>query len=198
MIRNSFLKDPRLFIKNKHFRKHIYQDTNKYKNFFVKKITNDFKENFYTPDLLRNRMLNELFSESVPVILKEDDLNAMYFSVENRSPFLDKELFEFSMTIPNEFLIQDGYSKHVLRKSMLGVVDDKILEDRRKIGFNASINEIIDFSDKKNYEAFLDNNIVFDIVKKQSIEKLLKKRFYSNSESKFLFNFINTKIFLEQ
>ena len=40
-------------------------------------------------------MLNELFHEAVPVILHEDDLNAMYFSIENRSPFLDRELFEF-------------------------------------------------------------------------------------------------------
>ena len=40
-------------------------------------------------------MLNELFHEAVPVILHEDDLNAMYYSIENRSPFLDRELFEF-------------------------------------------------------------------------------------------------------
>ena len=31
-------------------------------------------------------MLNELLLESVPVVLEEEDLNAMYFSVENRSP----------------------------------------------------------------------------------------------------------------
>ena len=32
-------------------------------------------------------MANEMFNESVPVILHEDDLNSMYYSVENRSPF---------------------------------------------------------------------------------------------------------------
>ena len=42
---------------------------------------------------MRNRMLNEMFHEVVPVILHEDDLNAMHFSVENRSPFLDREAF---------------------------------------------------------------------------------------------------------
>ena len=45
----------------------------------------------FADDLLRNRMLNELFPEAVPVILHEDDLNAMYFSIENRSPFLDRD-----------------------------------------------------------------------------------------------------------
>ena len=37
---------------------------------------------FYTNELLRNRMLNELFHEVVPVILKHDDLNSMYFSID--------------------------------------------------------------------------------------------------------------------
>ena len=37
-------------------------------------------------------MLNELFNEVVPVILKHDDLNSMYYSIENRSPYLDKNL----------------------------------------------------------------------------------------------------------
>ena len=32
-------------------------------------------------------MLNEMFYEIVPVILKHDDHNAMMNSVENRSPF---------------------------------------------------------------------------------------------------------------
>ena len=48
--------------------------------------TEPFAEERFTPDLLRNRMLNELFHEAVPVILHEDDLNAMYYSIENRSP----------------------------------------------------------------------------------------------------------------
>ena len=40
-------------------------------------------------------MLNELFYESVPVILKEEDLNCMKNSIENRAPYLDKSLIEF-------------------------------------------------------------------------------------------------------
>ena len=39
-------------------------------------------------DELRNRMLNEIFHETVPAILHEEDLNAMYYSVENRLHFL--------------------------------------------------------------------------------------------------------------
>ena len=40
--------------------------------------------------MLRNRMLNELLEEIVPVILFSDDLNCMMHSIENRSPYLDE------------------------------------------------------------------------------------------------------------
>ena len=46
-------------------------------------------------------MLNELFHEVVPVILKHDDLNSMYFSIENRSPYLDRDLLDFFSNYPS-------------------------------------------------------------------------------------------------
>ena len=59
-------------------------------------------------------MMNELFHEVVPVILKHDDLNSMYFSVENRSPYLDRDLYEFTLTIPPHLLIANGFQKKIL------------------------------------------------------------------------------------
>ena len=56
-------------------------------------------------------MLNELFHEVVPCILKDDDHNSMNYSVENRSPYLDKDLLNFSLSLPPEMLISDGYQK---------------------------------------------------------------------------------------
>ena len=37
-------------------------------------------------------MMNDLQKDVVPVILNQEDLNYMYSSVENRCPFLDREL----------------------------------------------------------------------------------------------------------
>ena len=34
----------------------------------------------------------------------------MQYSVENRSPFLDTNLFNFMFSIPNEFLIKNGFA----------------------------------------------------------------------------------------
>ena len=54
----------------------------------------DFKENLYS-ELIKNRMLNELFHESVPVIY-EDDMNSLMHSIENRSP-LNTELVKHTV-----------------------------------------------------------------------------------------------------
>ena len=63
-------------------------------------------------------MLNELFHEATPVILHEDDLNSMLYSVENRSPYLDTELQKFAYSIPASHLIQNGYGKYILGKQL--------------------------------------------------------------------------------
>ena len=43
--------------------------------------------------------LNELFYEQVQPTLNNEDLNSMMYSVENRSPFLNKKLFDFCYSI---------------------------------------------------------------------------------------------------
>ena len=64
------------------------------KNFINKIFTDnsvkDFYEKKYSNSLLKNRMLNELFHELVPLINNEDDMNEMRMSIENRSPFLTR------------------------------------------------------------------------------------------------------------
>ncbi len=198
IVRNPFLRDPLYFIKNPNSREHIYLDSKIFADFLNEPFFEEFKENFYSKRMIRNRMANELFEESVPVILHEDDLNSMFYSVENRSPFLDKSLFEWCQTIPTNFLIQNGRAKSVLRESVRGIVPDKILDNPRKVGFNVPLHDYLDLDDHNVKDELLNDSPVFEIVKKNNISKLLKKDSLLNSQSKFLFNFINTKIFLEE
>ena len=90
------------------------------------------------------------------MILHEDDLNSMFYSIENRSPYLDRNLFEFIYSIPDEYLIQDGYGKYILREAIKGILDETVRLYRRKKGFNASINSLFDFSDKETRDYFLE------------------------------------------
>ena len=43
--------------------------------------------------------------------LFEEDLQSMRNSMENRSPYLDKDIFEYMLKVPTQYLISSGYSK---------------------------------------------------------------------------------------
>ena len=196
-VRNEHLKDPFLYIKDPNFREHIYDDSEIFGTFLNKSWHENYREKNYCLSLMRNRMLNELFHEVVPVILNQDDLNAMYFSVENRSPFLDRRLFEASYSIPEKHLIQNGLKKSILRDAVKTIVPEQILKNPRKVGFNGPIEDLLDTKNKIMKEYLLDNSEIFELIDKNKIEVLLNKRKFINSESKFIFNFLNVKMFLE-
>lgn len=199
LIRNPHLRDPDLFSNCPTFRDHIYLNNDDFSSYLTTPWTEDFYESqFPNTTILRNRMLNELLHEIVPVILREDDFNAMHYSLENRSPFLDRDLAQLSFSIPTELLIRDGFAKVVLRDAMRGIVPEAILDNREKVGFNAPIESLLDTHNPRIREALLDDSPVFSHVKKSAIEQLLDKTNLPNSSSKFLFNFLNTKFFLEK
>src|SRR5262249_6694866 len=134
IVRNPFLQDPDYFVRRPYARDHIYLDAEVFADLLVDPFFEPFEETCYTEPLLRNRMANELFHESVPVILHEDDLNAMYFSIENRSPYLDRELFDWCQTIPTRHLVRAGRAKAVLRDAARGLAPDAVMDNPRKAG----------------------------------------------------------------
>ncbi|MEF2144723.1 MAG: asparagine synthase (glutamine-hydrolyzing) [Desulfovibrionaceae bacterium] len=197
VVRNPLLKDPEAFVNAPDMRGHITLGA----ELFAKRLRREFQESFaeerYAPELLRSRMLNELLHEVVPVILREDDLNAMSVSIENRSPFLDRALAEYCQTIPTRHLMRDGYSKAVLREAMCGLVPDAILNERRKVGFNAPVLDLLDTTDPMVREELLTPGPVYDLVRPEAVRELLEQRSLSNSESKFLYSVVNVKFFLD-
>jgi len=198
VVRNPHLLDPDAFIKNPGLREHIFLNAEGFSQQLTTPWREPFEEESYTPRLLRNRMMNEMFHESVPVILHEDDLNAMYYSIENRSPFLDRDLFEFAFSIPTRHLIRDGFAKSVLRDAMRGIVPEAILDNRRKVGFNAPIFSYLDVSDPATREAVLAESPIYEYLRRDAVERLIAKPELPNSESKFLFYLLSAKLFLEE
>lgn len=194
-IRNPVLKNARLFIDNNQYRDHLSSDYASMLKYCPLDYKVEFSESKFCSDILRNRMLNELFCEVVPVIIDQDDLNSMYFSVENRSPFLSKRLFEFAQQIPSKLLVQNGYAKYILRESMKGIVTQDVLKARKKVGFNASIYDLIDL-DSEEFNDFIGSaSVIDDFVCRDELTKSLSDGTVSE---KFLFNFICSKIFLDQ
>ena len=197
-VRNPFLKDPEIFQRNIEFREHIYLNKDTFCSWMNEPWQEEFEEVDFGVNLLRNRMLNELFYEIVPVILMEDDLNSMSVSIENRSPFLDRRLFETACSIPTPYLVQKGLAKAVLRDAMRGLVPNVILVNKAKIGFNAPILDLVDLRDDNVRSYLLEQSPIFDLVNREAIEQLIESSELPNSMSKFLFSFLNAKMFLEQ
>lgn len=197
-VRNPILRDPDLYAKNPGFREHVFDGSAELARYLRKPLPPTFAEETFTPDLLRNRMLNELFHEATPVILHEDDLNSMRYSIENRSPYLDTALFDFACSIPPRHLIRHGFGKYVLREAVSGILNDQVRLDRRKKGFNASINSMIDFSDAGVRDYLLEPSAaVFELVDRRRVVELFDTFPVPNHLSKFLFSFINARLFLE-
>lgn len=181
-----------------------YENNSEYELFNEKDylLTQSPREKKIVSNKLRNRMLNELFYETVPVILHHDDMNCMYYSVENRSPFLDRKIFEFIFTLPNHYLVSDGYLKRILRDTIKGLVNETIRSNYQKTGFNGSLDSLVNIYGKP-FKEFLNDNLY--LVKEYFNVSHLKKFIYSNYNnkkidnklSKFIFTILNTIIFIK-
>ncbi|MFD2043647.1 asparagine synthase (glutamine-hydrolyzing) [Ornithinibacillus salinisoli] len=71
------------------------------------------------------------------ILLKADKMT-MANSLELRTPFLDKEVFQVARNIPVTCKYTNGTTKAILRKAAKGIVPDHVV-DRRKLGFPVPI-----------------------------------------------------------
>jgi asparagine synthase (glutamine-hydrolysing) len=81
---------------------------------------------------------------------------------------------------------------------MRGIAPDRVIDNRRKVGFNAPVHAFLDTKDPEVRAELLADSPVFEHVRKDRIEELLDRNWLPNSESKFLFYFLNAKLFLEE
>lgn len=198
-IRNPYFRKYNLYIKDKKYRAHIFDNYNVLNFFMKQKKKFKFVEKHFSKNLLKNRMLNEIFYENTPQILHDEDLNSMRHSIENRSPFISKKLFEFLFTVNRKYLIKNGFKKYILRKSMEGIINNKILGNHKKMGFNSSVENIFNFNDKDIKEFIFDKTSdIYQIIDYKKFQNLFKTKKFPNHLSKFIFNVINCKIFLEK
>jgi len=88
--------------------------------------------------LLRRELLEGIHWAPLPAWLHLEDRNSMAFSIESRTPFLDYRLVEFLFRLPSEALFHGGFSKHILRDAMRGVLPEEVRCRRDKRGFQSA------------------------------------------------------------
>ena len=74
------------------------------------------------------------------LLLMRVDKMSMGVSLEARVPFLDHKVVELAMSIPEAVKTRNGNLKHILKKSVRGLIPDELI-DRKKQGFGVPVHE---------------------------------------------------------
>jgi asparagine synthase (glutamine-hydrolysing) len=80
----------------------------------------------------------------LPALLRYEDKNSMWHSIEARVPFLDRPFFEYVASLPLNRKLHDGWTKQIFRRAMSGILPEEIRLRRTKIGFETPEKHWID------------------------------------------------------
>jgi asparagine synthase (glutamine-hydrolysing) len=82
-------------------------------------------DSLYSANNLQSSLLDH-FEYKLEHLLKWEDRNSMWFSIEARLPFLDYRLVERTLSLSPDQIIRSGTTKYILRESMKGLLPEKI------------------------------------------------------------------------
>jgi asparagine synthase (glutamine-hydrolysing) len=88
---------------------------------------------------LRRTLSEALLYNSLPMLLRYADRNAMAFSREARLPYLDYDLVDFCVRLPDDFYVRNGWQKWVLREAAGSSIPSKIRWRADKVGYAAPL-----------------------------------------------------------
>lgn len=197
LVRNPIYRNASLYIEDPNYRKHIF-DGHEYNRDLIKQSDIwRFSEHEFSTSLMRNRMLNELFHEVIPVILKEDDRNSMMYAIENRSPYLSYEILSESLKTDTRHFIHEGKTKSLLREAFDGYLPDRVIKSFRKIGFNTSFSEICDVMSEEFQEFINDNSIYWEFVDRDKAKEIFRCINNEDYFNKTAFNLVSAKVFVD-
>lgn len=84
---------------------------------------------------LKEYLKTMLLDGSLQQLLRYADRNSMAHSREVRLPFLNHELIEFVFSLPDDFILQNGWTKYIHRKALAPYLPSKIAWRADKVGF---------------------------------------------------------------
>ena len=116
----------------------------------------------------------------LPIVLRTFDRITMSNSLENRCPYLDYRIVEFSRSMPDHFLFNSIGTKSILRMILRKYNKQFVYDNKRKLGFSIDLRSLLKNTKSKNdlMQFFenegLDNENKSFIVRKSNM-KILKK-----------------------
>jgi len=88
---------------------------------------------------LRRTLSEALLYNSLPMLLRYADRNSMAFSREARLPYLDHDLVDFCIRLPDAFYVRNGWQKWILREAAGKTIPHKIRWRADKVGYAAPL-----------------------------------------------------------
>lgn len=142
----------------------------------LKPIHDRFREKAWEQKPLQWMSYLDLNLRLPELLLMRVDKMSMGVSLEGRVPFLDHKFVELAMSIPESVKTRNGNLKHILKKSVRGLIPDELI-DRKKQGFGVPIHEW--FLDRlgeqtqKEIQSFCDET---DFIHYPEVQRLIEKR----------------------
>jgi len=120
------------------------------------------------------------------LLLMRVDKMSMGVSLECRVPFLDHKFVELAMSIPESVKTKNGNLKHILKKSVKGLIPDKLI-NRKKQGFGVPIHEwFMDRLGKRVIDELKEFTEKTDYLNFKIVEELIENR--ETAQVWYLFN----------
>lgn len=142
----------------------------------TKEITKKFYERYQNDSTLVQRQVIDYYFWLVNDFLHAVDRNTMMFSLEARTPYLDKEVYEVARCLPKSAKVNIQTTKPALRKAAESVIPNESYK-KKKLGFPVPLREWMKDDDlfNKIKEAFTSET-ARKFFNQNKILKLLEKQ----------------------
>ncbi len=153
-----------------------------------------------TSDNLKQRLFEDIFSNSLQSLLRYEDRNTMRYSLEGRVPFLDFNLLRYLFSLPDEAIIKNGWNKYILRKAVSDLLPSMIVNRRNKIGFTTPENEWFLRMKNRIYGIFMSESFLNrPYFNQPEVIKALQKFIEGKNDDTLLFwRLLNVELWLRE
>lgn len=157
------------------------------------KDSNDNFFNYYknTQNLKSGKSLYDLRLIDKHISLEGDmlvkvDRTSMLASLECRAPFLNKKIWDFSNSLPDNFLIHKRSKKYILKEAFKDVFPDRFL-DKSKKGFGVPVGDWLRKSLKEELLGYVDKSFIAkqDLFKYDYIYDLVNSHVEGKEDNTF-------------
>lgn len=165
------------FIMDNEEANYLLQDKYKSKLRYQDIVKSTYEEVKDKPEVIQKMYLDMKFWLPYDILLKADKMT-MANSLELRVPFLDKEVFKMSSTVPVDYLVNGNTTKYAFRKAASEKIPSEWAK-RKKLGFLVPFREWI--KEDKYYQKVKDifsEDFTNEFFDRDKLMKLLDDHFH--------------------